>query len=798
VATGAGIVIVSIHKPAGMERAFFVLASVGRETMTARGDRSYDPHPEANLKRWWTRLFATTLVAAAIGTGAAWAGFAWLEARLPDVFSFDSYKRIALESTRVYASGGELIARFGPENRTVVPQQRIPKTMLYAAVCAEDASFFNHPGLDVAGIARALWVDVTEGRYAQGASTITQQFAKTRYLSREKTLLRKLKELVLARKLEQKLSKNDILALYLNEIYFGHGRYGVEEAARLYFGKPIAQVDLAEAALLAGLINGPERLSPYKRPDLAFKRRAYVLDQMARRGYITAADADRAGAEPIPSAVHAELDMEAPYYVSEVRRRLRSVVPAARLRKGGLRVDVAMDASVQSVAQDAVVKGLVRIDKAQKNARPLRHYKSEANLAAGRGRLTRAWQAGGKQKYRAGRIALGVVVRRDAKNKRYDVDLGGQVAWLPFKHTDRYRTDGKRVRYRRGDLVRVTHHSARKDKSGKQISVVMIEQGPQAALVALEPKSRLVRALVGGDRYENHRFNRAVHGLRQPGSTFKTFVYGAAIEAGIATADTEFTDSRKTYVSGGRPWTPRNYSGRWDDDDHTLREALARSINSIAVAVADKVGPKRIADFARRVGINSRLRPDLPLALGASSVRPLELTNAYATIAAGGMHDKPIFVTRVLGREGEVLYRAQQTPKRVISADVSRALTDMLGEVVRRGSARKARVNRPVAGKTGTSNGGRDAWFTGFSSQLCATVWVGHDDRKPMTKGSGSRLALPIWADFMRRSLHDVPVLPLPRLPHVLAEDSQPDDTDPEIGAIDIDDDVLEKYSAQL
>ncbi len=273
---------------------------------------------------------------------------------------------------------------------------------------------------------------------------------------------------------------------------------------------------------------------------------------------------------------------------------------------------------------------------------------------------------------------------------------------------------------------------------------------------------------------------------------------GPPIEAGVATADSEFPDSRRTYVSGGRPWTPRNYSGRWDDDDHTLREALARSINSIAVAVADKVGPKRVADFATRAGIKSPLRADLPLALGASSVRPLELTNAYATIASGGMRDEPIFVTRVLGRSGEVLYRAQPSPKRVLSAEVARVLTDMLGEVVRKGSARKAHVKRPVAGKTGTSNGGRDAWFSGFSSQLCATVWVGHDDRKPMRRGSGSRLALPIWADFMRRSLRDVPVMPLPRLPHVLARDSQPDDSDPEIGAIELDDEVLEKYSAQL
>jgi penicillin-binding protein 1A len=321
------------------------------------------------------------------------------------------------------------------------------------------------------------------------------------------------------------------------------------------------------------------------------------------------------------------------------------------------------------------------------------------------------------------------------------------------------------------------------------------EFGPQAALFAIEPQSRLVRAVVGGDDFYLHPFDRSRLARRQPGSTFKTFVYGAALESGVATADTEVIDARRTHLSHGRPWTPRNYGGEYDDKKHTLRDALARSINSIAVEIAERVSPAKVAEFATRMGIRSPLSADLPLALGASAVNPAELANAYATIAAGGMYAEPIYVTRVVDRFGRELFSAGGRNERVLSEKVALALTDMLGEVVRRGSGRRARVGRPVAGKTGTSNRGRDAWFTGFSPRLCAAVWVGYDDRKPMANASGSKLALPIWAQFMRTALDRVPVLPLPRLPHVVAAVHAPAEAlsaDPEAGADTLDDGRLE------
>lgn len=767
------------------------------------------------MGKWIKRALATVLIVAAVGTAAGALGFAYLQARLPDVFSYDAYRKIALQSTRVHAAGGELLARFGGENRTLVPADQIPKTLLYAAVCAEDAAFFHHPGLDLVGIARALWIDVTEGRYAQGASTITQQFAKTRFLSREKSIVRKLKELVLARKLEQKLRKHDILAMYLNEIYFGHGRYGVQEASRYYLSKPVIAIDLAEAALLAGLINSPERLSPFRDAAAAKKRRRYVLDQMQRRGYISAADADRANAAPVRTKAGKELDLEAPYYVRAARTELRRLVPADVLRRGGLRVELGLDVVAQRAAQDAVKRGLRRIDTRLRAYKPIATAESEAELH-GIARRLKSDRKG--RKLRNGAVVQAVVLHVEPAAKRYVVDLGGEPGLLPFRHVQRYQTPAAgTATYTRGDVIRVAMTASTELRDGAVVPVLTLEQGPQAAIVAIEPNTRLVRAMVGGDDFNLHPFNRAQSALRQPGSTFKTFVMGAALEAGLVTPNTVFADEKRAYRSGGRSWTPRNYSGRWDGKPHTLRSALARSINSIAVAVADKVGPARVAEFANRIGIESELRPDLPLALGASSVRPMELANAYATLASGGVTDKPILVTRVLDRDGHELYRASPAPQRTIRADVNAQLVDMLGDVVRYGSARAAKVGRPVAGKTGTTNRGRDTWFAGFSAGLVAVTWVGHDDRAPMQHGTGARFALPIWSDFMRGALKGVPVRPLPRLPHKLANTAKPPpDADPasarsargdltddgtgidDFDIDDVDDDVLESYARQL
>jgi penicillin-binding protein 1A len=753
----------------------------------------------------FVRIFAALLVLSALALGAGALGWLWIDASLPDVFSFQAYRQIARESSRVHAAGGEVIAQFGEEIRTVVPQERIPDTMRYALVCAEDAAFFSHPGLDFVGIARAIWVDLTTGKMKQGASTITQQFAKTRFLSSEKSVLRKLRELVLARKLEERLEKNEILTLYANEIYFGHGRYGAEEAARFYFGRSVSEIDVAQAALLAGIINSPARFSPLRHPDNARTRRSYVLKQMQENGYITAADLERAEAEPLPTASHDPIQRVGPWFVEAVRREVLQKVDQEALLYGGLRIEVALDTELQRAAELAVRTGLTNLDKQYESAKPLKSYANEIELADGLTRL-RSQQPTPA----AGRVLLGVVVGADEKRKAWQLDLGTAQGWLPYKAAERYRVPeparvpgpqpaltpppadaGELPKWTRGDLLRI---SIREKHDGEIL--LSPEMGPQVALVAMEPETRLVRALVGGDDFTLHPFDRALLARRQPGSTFKTFVYGAALEAQMVTPETEFRDEQRTYTGTGRAWTPRNYSGHFDGQAHSLRNALAQSINSIAVAVAAQVGPQRVASFAKRMGVNSPLTVGLPLALGASSVSLLELTNAYATLAAEGRVAAPILVTRIVDRTGrDVFLAARELGTRVVEPEVTRALTDMLGEVVRTGSGRGAsKVGRPVAGKTGTSNGSRDAWFVGFSAELCAGIWVGHDDRKPLPKGSGGTLAVPIWTDFMRDGLERVPVHPLPRLPHVLAGPvaGLPPAVDPEMGAEAVRDEALE------
>ncbi len=720
------------------------------------------------------RLLALGVAALFATIGVSAATWYWLDATLPDVFTFDAYRQIAKESSRVVAASGEVVAVFGDEIRTVVPPERIPPVMRGAMVCAEDAAFYSHPGLDLLGVARAIWTDIVRGRYAQGASTITQQLAKTRFLDRTKTVTRKLKELVLARKLEQKLSKDEILSLYLNEVYFGHGRYGAEEAARFYFGKSISQVDVAEAALLAGVVNSPARFSPLKHPDAARERRQYVLGQMLKHGYIDQPAFDRANAAPMPLIAHDNPLDVGPWYAEAVRRFVLTKTDRATLASAGLRIEVAMDVATQRAAELAVQNGLGRIDRGYKTLVPTKHYDDDAALADGRAKLT----AQQDKLVVPGRTLLGVVLASDAAAKAYTLALGTREGTLPWAALARYgrppepdkpggtplANDALGKLFARGDLVRVSVL----EKSEQRI-VLSPEMGPQAALVAIEQETRLVRAIVGGDDFALHPFDRATQARRQPGSTFKTFVYGAALEAGLITPETEITDEARSFPTGHKTWTPRNFSGRYDGQSHTMRDALAQSINSIAVAVADKVGPERVADFAKRAGIQSELDPRLPLALGASSVAPLELANAYATIANGGKVAEPILVTRIVDRAGKDLYLAKREPgQQLLREETTRQLTDMLGDVVRRGSGKEAqKAGRPVVGKTGTSNGGRDVWFAGFSADLCAVVWIGYDDRKPMPKATGGTLAVPLWTEFMRIALERVPVRPLPRLPHL-------------------------------
>ena len=610
------------------------------------------------------RLLPRLLLAAAalLATGVAIAGIALLVV-LGDLPRFDQLKDWQpKEGTKVFSSDGELVAEFFEERRTAIPPSEIPESLKRAILAAEDSHFYQHEGLDYLGIARTFFKNLSSGRIRGGASTITQQVVKTFLLSPEKTYTRKLKEAFLARKLEQNFSKDEILYLYLTQINFGHGRYGVEEAARFYFAKGAKDLTLGESSLLAGLPQSPTRLSPFNHPERAKKRQRYVLGQMLENGWITREEHDREAARPIQLAPRPEAP-PGPYFAEEVRRQLVDTYGAERVLTGGLRVTIGMDAKLQRVADQALRDGLVAYDKRQRPKLP-----------------------------------------------------EGEVR----------------------------------------------EPEVQGALVALDPRTRRVRALVGGWDFEKSAFDRAMQAKRQPGSAFKPFVVGAALESGRWTPASLVADAPETFRDPwtGQDWKPQNYERNVFEGNMTLRRALAKSKNTVPVRLISELGVDPVIDFARRAGIRSEQPGNLTLALGTGEVTPLELANAFATLAAGGLRAEPILVEKVVDRDGTVLEEAKITGTQAISPALAYVLTRLLEAVVTDGTGKAAGVlGRPTAGKTGTTSDGKDAWFAGYTADLVAVSWTGFDDPKSLGKGeTGGRTAIAAWVQLMKAAHQGKPV----------------------------------------
>ncbi len=602
-----------------------------------------EPSTRRSGRRWWP--FVRWGIVFAIWFTVAAAGLiGWYALTLPDVDE-------ALTPTRrpsvtiVAADGGE-IATVGDNFAHAVTVSELPDAVPKAITAIEDRRFYDHFGLDIHGLARAAWENVRAGGIVQGGSTITQQAAKTLFLTPERTLKRKVQELMLALWLERKFSKDQILSIYLNRTYYGAGSYGIDAAARKFFNKPAARVSPYEAAMLAGVLKAPSRLNPVANPGLADQRARVVLAAMVASGRISAAEAQ--------AAIRSRRD------------------PGARGRR---------------------------------------------------------------------------------PNGMYFVDW--ILAQLPGFVTARDQ-----------DLVIVTTLDSRaqriaEDEVEKSLSVSTPKSGPsQAALVAMAPDGA-VRALVGGRDYALSPFNRATQAYRQPGSAFKPIVYLAGLEAGLTPA-TRFVDA-PLQVAG---WEPRNYSGRFQGE-MTLRQALAQSVNTIAVRVSEYAGRERVIATARRIGITSDLAPTPSLALGVSEISLLELTGAYAAIGNGGFGVWPYGIQRIEDRDGRVLYaRSGSGPGRVIAAADAADLTDMLSEVIATGTGKAARMSRPAAGKTGTSQNARDAWFVGFTADLVAGVWMGNDDERPMSSVTGGGAPARLWKGFVTAALSGTPERPLrPRTP---------------------------------
>ncbi|MFO0760923.1 MAG: PBP1A family penicillin-binding protein [Byssovorax sp.] len=731
------------------------------------------PKKKSRVLTWMKRV-AVTLLVLALAAGVA--GFLVLrhyEADLPSAKALKSYN--PLQVTRVLARDGQLLGEIFVERRTLVPIETIPSQMKLAALAAEDASFYEHDGLNYLGLLRAIYVNVRGGRARQGGSTITQQVIKNVLLTPERTVDRKVREMILARQIESELSKDEILELYLNHIYFGHGRYGVEEAARLYFGKSVKEVTLAEAALLAGIIKGPEIFSPRASMAKALERRTYVLDQMVQKGFARPDQAEQAKKEPVVLAPEPEVLAElAPEVVDEVKRTLRTLVgPAAD--RGGYTVTTTIDPALQAAARGAVQRNADDYEKRHKLLAPLALAKGKKEPAPFEGTPS-------------GRHAfLGVVTGADDVKNQLEVRVGTITGTVDLSEASRYNP--KHLPASKfaeiGKVVRVSLVSTPADKSkgepGASASAppgasasnappatsaaiekeskepkdtrprLRLELGPEGALVAIDVRSREILALVGNYEATRGGLDRATNAHRQPGSTFKAFVYSYAIHSRAVTP-ASIVETNPAALGG---YKPDNYDEGEGKAPKRLRDAVAQSVNVAAVWTLEKAGASNVVAWAHSLGIESKLGADLSLALGAYEVSPREMAGAYATFAAGGVYEAPVLIKKIVGPNGaEVPLPARPEPRRVMDEAEAYVTTSLLTSVVQDGTGKRARaLGRPIAGKTGTSNQAKDAWFVGYSTEIACAVWTGYDDPLPLGAGeAGASAALPAFVDFMREA----------------------------------------------
>ena len=693
-------------------------------------------------------------------------GFYRVTRNLPQIGSLQDYEPPIV--TTVYAADNTPIAEFYVERRIVVPLERIPQKLIEAFVSAEDSRFFEHEGIDFLGILRALWKNIKAGGIVQGGSTITQQVTKSLLLSPERSFSRKLKEAILAYRIEKHLSKQEILFLYLNQIYLGHGAYGVQAAAQNYFGKNVEELNLAECATLAGLPQAPSRYSPYSHPERAKERQVYVLNRMVADGYITTNEAAEALAYELKVKEREDWDIgSVPYFSEHIRRYLEEKYGEETLYREGLKVYTTVDVAFQKTAQKALEKGLYELDKRQGYRGPLKHLAPEEIETF----FKDLQESGEERKLEKGAVVKGVVVAVSKQEKTVSVRLDGSLGTLPLANMEWARKPDPEIAYgtvkvtdptkvlKVGDVILVR---LLEEDSKTKGWILTLEQEPevQGALLCMENSTGYVKAMVGGLDFNKSQFNRAIQSRRQPGSAFKPFTYAAALDKGY-TPTTIVIDSPIIYTDEEMDfkWKPKNYKEKFYGPT-LLRSALIFSRNVVTIKILRDIGIDYVIDYARRFGITSPLSRDLSLALGSSGVSLLELTNAYSVFADLGELVSPIFITKVVDRHGNILEEHTIQKERVLEKDTAYIMTHLLQEVVKYGTGWRARaLKRPAAGKTGTTNKLQDAWFIGFTPEYVSGVWVGFDDDRTLGKyETGSRAASPIWVDFTTEILKDKPV----------------------------------------
>jgi penicillin-binding protein 1A len=708
----------------------------------------------SKIIKWSLWMVAALMLA---GTAAILGIFFYMSRDLPKITSLKDYHPSII--TTVYSDDHQKIAEFYKERRIVVPLERIPKQLQQAFIAAEDSRFYKHQGIDFISIVRAFFKNLEAGAIVQGGSTITQQVTKSFLLTPERSYERKIKEAILAYRIDKTFSKEDILYLYLNQIYLGHGAYGVQAASENYFGKSVDQLNLAECAMLAGLPQAPSRYSPFHYPEKAKQRQIYVLNRMEDEGYITNEEASE--------AMNMELDIhprrnwyleKVPVYTEDIRRYVEKKYGEDALYTQGLKIYAAVNVEMQKAARRQIQLGLQQLDRRHGYRGPIKKLKPDEIEPFSQElekELVEAPIAAGAQ-------TKGVVIAIDDKAGTLVVRMGSQRGVI--KRDDMSWAQRPKLRkpsevFSVGDVIRV---SVKEKDPKSEVWPLELDQIPevQAALLCIEAGTGLVKTMVGGRDFLQSQFNRATQSRRQPGSAFKPIIYAAALDKGYTAASViidspiVFKDEEHDFT-----WKPKNY-GRKFYGPTLLREALAKSRNVVTIKILQDIGTDYVIDYARKLGIESDLSRDLSIALGSSGVSLLEIVRAYSVFANQGYLVQPAFITKIEDRSGNILEEMNPVRKKVIDASTAYIMTSLLEGVVKFGTGHRVRaLGRPVAGKTGTTNNLHDAWFVGYTPRFITGVWVGYDQERSLGKGeTGSRAASPIWLGYMQEILKDEPV----------------------------------------
>ena len=678
---------------------------------------------------------------------------------LPDISDLEDYHpKLPL---RVYSVEGDLIGEFGEEHRTLTPIAEIPDVMKNAILAIEDARFFQHGGIDYIGMVRAALANVGRSK-SQGASTITMQVARNVYLSSEKTFTRKIYEVLLTFKLEHNLSKDQILEIYMNQIYLGNRAYGFAAACETYFGKPLKDITVAEAAMLAGLPKAPSAYNPIKNPKRARIRQQYIIERMLDNGFITAAQADAAKSEVLhvkTAAMRTQVHAE---YVAEMVRQAMFAQYGPETYTRGLDVRTTVVSAQQEAAYKALRRGIMDFERRQVYRGPEKFI----TLPKDPQEIEDAVDEVLDEHPDNGDVQSAVVIEADAKRLRA-MRQGGEVLEITgdgLKPAQSGLSDkaAPNIRLRPGAVIRV----AKTAKGSWEITQLPEVEG---AFLALDPRDGAIKALVGGFDFNKNKFNHVTQAWRQPGSSFKPFIYSAALEKGF-TPSTVVNDAPLFFdagVTGGQPWEPKNYDGTFEGP-MTLRKGLAKSKNMISIQILQSIGTNYAQEWIGKFGFDPEKHPPyLTMALGAGSVTPMQMAVGYSVFANGGIRINPWLVSKVSEQRGKVLVETA-TPElsednRAIEPRNAFMMTSLLQEVTRSGTAARAQatLKRPdVYGKTGTTNDSMDAWFAGYQPTLAAVTWIGYDTpRKLGDRETGGGLSLPVWISFMETALKNVPVM---------------------------------------